>query len=79
MLGSADRDGFKGGKRFSAGQPVPADGLYDDIWGSRLPLVRGDRFPCDPVMGRSKWRYAGPLLAEPASGRLRAGADPGRV
>ncbi|MBB3113008.1 hypothetical protein FHS18_005110 [Paenibacillus phyllosphaerae] len=46
---------------FISGQEVAYDGVYTNVWGGRLPLVRGDRFPMHPEMGACRWTYSGPL------------------
>jgi hypothetical protein len=50
-----------GKRKFASGQQVPFDGLFVSVWGGRLALLQGERFPADPHMGRACWHYEGPL------------------
>lgn len=55
---------------FISGQEVAYDGLYTNVWGSKLPLMQGDRFPMHPQMGACRWTYSGPLTSGlPKDGR----------
>ncbi|MBD2867922.1 hypothetical protein [Paenibacillus arenilitoris] len=48
-----------GKRRFRSGQWVEFDGLYSDDWGGDLMLLQGESFPVHPVMGDTRWTYAG--------------------
>lgn len=55
------RQGLLSKRMFRTGQAVPLEGLYEDLWGCCLPLLRDVSFPPHPTMGDSKWSYKGPL------------------
>ncbi|MFC5651892.1 hypothetical protein ACFPYJ_22770 [Paenibacillus solisilvae] len=65
------RESVGGRRRFASGQFVPFDGIFNDIWGGGLPLLKGELFPLNPDMGESRWTYAGPISHEsqPSSAR----------
>lgn len=39
-----------------SGEPVEADGVYQNEWGRPERLERGELFPADPIMGSTEWK-----------------------